>query len=649
MRRSPSPLDAVRLPADTHDTLDSLRDPRYWVRLGAVAAAYVGAAKAGIELPVAHGVVTPVWAPTGISLAALLIFGPRLWPAVALGAFVANGTSDVSLLVAAGIAVGNTLEAVVGAALLRGAGFRRRLDRLRDVQLLVVLGAMASTTISATNGITVLWLGDEVAGWSGSEWLLWWFGDAMGDLLVAPLGLVCASWPWRTLGRRRAFEGVALLALLGALSSIVFFGDQVRYATLLFPLLVWAPLRFRQLGAATSTFVLGAIAIMAAVEGSVPIGGDTPTESVQILQALLAVVAITLLVLAATLSERDAAEAALEKAQEVAHLGSWEWDVATGTVVWSDELYRIFGVEPQSVPITLESFLERVHPDDRARVRRRIEQAHAEREPFAFDHGIVRPDGKVRILHGSGEVTLDERGAVTRMVGTAQDITERKRLDNLRNDILSAVSHELRTPLTAILGFALTLAERGSELTGPVREEIVSQIAEHAKKLDRLLADLLDVDRLRRGFLASSRRPTDVGRLVERVVAAQPKDGRTIEAIVEPVVAEVDAPKVERVVENLLANALKYTSPGTLIRVRVEGGEEGVLIAVDDSGPGVPDEFKEGVFDAFDRGAHSDTATPGTGIGLTLVAHVAGLHGGRAWVEDVEGGGASFRVLLPLR
>ena len=168
-----------------------LRSP-FWFAV--VIGAYVGTAKVGIKLDVAHGVITPVWAPSGIALAALLILGLRYWPAVALGAFVANVTSDSSAGVAAGIAVGNTLEAVVGAALMRRFGFRPELDRVRSVIALTVCGALLSTAIAATNGVAILTLADQRQDPYGTAWVLWWFGDAVGDLMVAPLQLVLSAW-----------------------------------------------------------------------------------------------------------------------------------------------------------------------------------------------------------------------------------------------------------------------------------------------------------------------------------------------------------------------------------------------------------------------------------------------------------------------
>jgi PAS domain S-box-containing protein len=621
----------------------------------ALVAIYVGAAKLGLELSVAHGVITPVWAPTGIALAALVLFGSRLWPAIALGALIANAISGASVPEAAAISVGNTLEAVVGAALLARVGFRPALDRVRDVLALVVLAAAVSTTVSATNGVTALWIAGDVPGASyGSEWLLWWIGDAMGDLIVAPLLLVWAATPLRIFDRRRVLEGIALVALLVAVSAIVFLGGLWRYPHMLFPFLVWAALRFQQPGVVTTSFVVAAVAIAGAVNGTTPFGDSDATVIVQILEGLLAAMTVTQLILGAVLTERRTVEDRLERAagtlaeaQEVAHLGSWEWDIAADRITWSDELYRLYGLEPQSLDVTYELYSERIHPHDRDAVRRTIERARADRAPFAFDHRVVLPNGSIRWVHGRGRVITDAEGRPLRMVGTSQDITERKRLDELRENILAAVSHELRTPLTSIMGFSLTLKEKGAELTEEKRAEIFSHLAEQAEKLDQLLSDLLDLDRLRHGFIRPTFRATDVGRLAAQVAAGYAADQHPIEVRAQPVVAEVDAPKVERIIENLLANAVKHTPLGTRICLRVEGRNDAVLIAVDDSGPGVPDEHRQSVFEPFNRGGDEIVDTSGAGIGLSLVSQFAALHGGRAWIEENPGGGASFQVLLP--
>jgi len=617
--------------------------------------AYVSAAKLGIALSVAHGVITPVWAPTGIALAALVLYGPRLWPAVALGAFVANATSGIAPFDAAFVAVGNTLEAVVGSMLLLYVGFRPAIDRVRDVFSLIVYGALISTLIAATNGVTVLWISGELDRSFGSEWLLWWIGDAMGALIVAPLIFVLSTRPWRQLDVRDRVEGLVVLAALVALSATVFLGGAWRYPHVLFPVLIWATLRFRQLGAVTSSFVVAAFAVTGAVRGTALVGHQSETEIVQILEALTAGVAVSLLLLGAVLAERReaqrqlaAAHASLAEAQELAHLGSWEWEIGSDRVTWSDELYRLWGLEPQSVELSYERYLDSVHPGDREQIRTIVERALQSGAPFDFEHRVLLPDDSVRWIHGSGRVIADEGGAPARMVGAAQDITERKRVDDLRDSILSAVSHELRTPLTSIIGFSMTLKDKGATLALRTRDDMIGHLAQQAEKLDRLLADLLDLDRLRHGFMRPNLHPTDVRELAVQVASDHRSNTHSIDVDGSPAIADVDAPKVERIIENLLTNAVNHTPPGSTITLSVKPHDTGVLISVDDDGPGVADEQREAIFGIFNRGSASDRV-PGTGIGLSLVAQFTALHGGSAWVEESPSGGASFRVFLPGR
>ena len=220
------------------------------------------------------------------------------------------------------------------------------------------------------------------------------------------------------------------------------------------------------------------------------------------------------------------------------------------------------------------------------------------------------------------------------MLGTAQDVTEQRQVEKLREDILSAVSHELRTPLTSVLGFALTLEKHRDTLSPETIDETVVALADAARRLDRLLADLLDVERLRRGLVVLAREQVEVGELVERVVAECAVDGRELRVSAASVVAEVDQAKIERIVENLVVNAAKHTPAGTPIDVRLETRDRDLLLVVEDHGPGIPDEFKEAVFETFNRGPNILALTPGAGIGLALVARFAAVHGGRSWVTD---------------
>jgi len=621
---------------------------RYVVSLLGLAGAYVGAAKLGLELSVARGVVTPVWAPTGIAIAGLFLFGRRLWPAVALGAFVANAISGASILESAGIAVGNTLEAVVAASLLLHYDVRPALERVRDVVGLIVLAACVSPMIAATSGAAVVTLSGDSHDYA-SSWLLWWIGDAMGALTVTPLLLVWSTRPWRKFpGLARRIEAIVILGVLAAVGALVFTAGYWRYPQAAFPLLILATLRFRQPGAVTSSFLVTAIAVGGAAAGELPLGAHTQTQVVEIVEGLLAGVIASLYLLGAVLSERELALGGLAEAQRVARLGSWEWDIVRNRVTWSSELYDLYALDP-STPIDYESYLGRIHPADVDQVRATVASAGESGAPFEMEHRVRLPDGQVRWLHGRGRVVADDAGRPLRMVGTSQDITERKRVDELRDSILAAVSHELRTPLTSIIGFALTLQQLGSNVSPELRDEIIGHLNEEAHRLERLLTDLLDLDRLRSGSSGATFRRANLGRLVAEVAASHESDGRTVVIDVEPVEADVDGPKVERLVDNLVANAFRHTPPGSEVAVSVRRQDGGALIRVDDSGPGVGEHERETIFEIFHRGDAGVASGRGTGVGLALVAQFAALHGGRAWVEDSPDGGASFRVFLPVR
>ena len=275
-----------------------------------------------------------------------------------------------------------------------------------------------------------------------------------------------------------------------------------------------------------------------------------------------------------------------------------------------------------------------------------IEEALEARSPFEITHRIVLPNGSIRWIQGQGKPILEESGRVVRMIGTAQDITDRRRLEEVRENILATVSHELRTPLTSITGFALTLRERGDELSPEVRRELLRNLTEQSFKLEQLLSDLLDLDRLREGRAELALEETDLTEIAARVAAAH----EPVEVVGEPVTAVVDRAKIERILENLVTNAVKHTAPGTRIVVTVSAdGDDSALIRVDDEGPGVAEGDRNMIFELFSRSPREGADVAGAGVGLALVAQFAALHDGQAWVEDGEMGGASFRVRLPRR
>jgi integral membrane sensor domain MASE1 len=290
----------------------------YALEILAVGAVYYGAAKLGLQLAFTAPSVTAVWPPTGIALAAIILLGYRVWPGVALGAFAANVTTGgVPLYSVAGITCGNTLEALAGAYLLcELADFRPTLHRVRDVFALVVLAGLMSTTISATIGATSLLLGNEIdSNDFGIVWRTWWLGDMGGDLVVAPALLVAATqWPFRR-APGRVLEAAVLAVVVGG-AGVLAFRTTTGLTYLVFPPLIWAAMRFWQPGAVSATLLLAAIAIPLTEHGYGPYSSHTPDDRLLLAQTFIGVAGITVLLLAAVITERREAEEDVEQIAE---------------------------------------------------------------------------------------------------------------------------------------------------------------------------------------------------------------------------------------------------------------------------------------------------------------------------------------------
>ena len=337
------------------------------------------------------------------------------------------------------------------------------------------------------------------------------------------------------------------------------------------------------------------------------------------------------------------------------------------TEYFSPQVETMLGYTPDELTTDPARWPELLHPEDRERILGRSNAAEISGEPFDEEYRMIARDGRVVWVHDQAVLIRDEEGTPKFWQGVWVDLSAQERaveleqaleaeregaaelrvLDELKNTFLQAVSHDLRTPLAAILGLAVTL-ETQRELEESEARDLAGRIAANARKLDRMVTDLLDIDRISRGLIEPELRSVDLGDLVRRVVSdSDIVAGREVELATAPAVAPVDASKVERIVENLLSNAVRHAPATSRIWVRVgpEGG--GVLIAVEDEGPGVPVEHRDEIFQPFRQGAGAPEHSPGVGIGLALVASFAELHDGRAWVEERAGGGASFRVWLP--
>jgi len=238
----------------------------------------------------------------------------------------------------------------------------------------------------------------------------------------------------------------------------------------------------------------------------------------------------------------------------------------------------------------------------------------------------------------------------TERAETERGVSDQLReLNDMKNTLLHAVSHDLKGPLAAILGSVGTLRRSEQlQLTGDQRDGLYEAIDVSGRKMDRLVNDLLDMDRIDREDLTPEREPTDVGELARRVMRECEQLGaHPVRVEADLVLVDVDRSMVERIVENLLVNAARHTPVGTPVHIGVRARADAVVVTVEDEGPGITDDLKESLFDPFRQGPAASGR--GVGIGLSLVKKFAELHGGTAKVEDAPGGGARFVIILPGR
>ncbi|KJK33706.1 hypothetical protein UK23_45050 [Lentzea aerocolonigenes] len=278
----------------------------------AVAVAYYATAKVGLVLALVKGQVTPLWLPTGISVAALLMSGRRIWPGIALGALAANISLGAGPVGALMITVGNTLAPLAAWYLLTRFGFRQQLDRLKDALLLVFAGALGAMLISAVTGASALKINGDIP-WHEVPAVVsvWWTGDAMGVLVFTPL-LLTLPRHWNA-APRRLVEAGGILIVTAVLAAFVTVSES-RLLFLVFPMLIWAALRFQHAIAAPCAVIISVAAVMSAASGHFV--QDDLLATMIVLQAFNGSVALTGLILSAITSERNEARQAIERACE---------------------------------------------------------------------------------------------------------------------------------------------------------------------------------------------------------------------------------------------------------------------------------------------------------------------------------------------
>ena len=537
-----------------------LADRKYPLTLAAVFGLYVIFGKIGLSLAVVHASASPVWAPTGIALAALLTLGYRVWPAIFAGAFCVNITTAGSVATSLGIGVGNTLEALLAAYLVdRYANGAQAFDRSQDVFKFAGFAGLLSPTVSATVGVASLALGGY-ATWPDFDqiWLTWWLGDVTGALIFGPL-LILWVRDWRSHVSRGRLLEVAALWLTTTLIGLAVFGEGLTHFGLMTlpltflctPPLVWAAVRFRQREAAMLVAVLSGIAIWATLRGLGPFATATANEALLLLQVFMGTVSVMVISAGALVEER-----------------------------------------------------------------RRVEHERA-------------------VLLVRTQVARAEAEAANRA----------------KDEFLAMLGHELSNPLAAIISAVSILDRLGPQDDVAVRAR--GAIRHQITHLGRLVDDLLDIAHVTSGDIVLTCEPVNLATSVQRSVSNLASTGRlerhVVDVRAEPVWANADPTRLNQIVANLLTNAIKYTSPGGTIRIRVAGEEDEAVIGVADTGIGISPSLLPHMFDLPVQGERRlDRAQGGLGVGLTLVRRLVELHGGRVEAfSEGPGRGSEFIVRLP--
>lgn len=356
----------------------------------------------------------------------------------------------------------------------------------------------------------------------------------------------------------------------------------------------------------------------------------------------------------------------LAEVEALSAIGSWEWDIRTNELHWSEQLCRVYGVEPDPRPITYEDFVARVHPDDRAEVEATVREAFQTGGAFTTEHRTIYPDGSVHLIFGRGYVLTDDAGRPVRMLGSGQDVTtdraaaaersaeERRRAaDEARDDALALLAHDLRSPLAVIVGYVDLMArraERGS-LDPDSVPPALRRIGFAARQMTSLLDDLLADASPDAEMEPIETEPVDLGSWLRSIVEHQEGTIST-HAILghipdDPFVLDINPAKLERAVHNLVANAVKYSPEGTNVEISLEADAVEARIAVRDEGVGIPADDLPRIFDRFHRGANASGRVSGLGLGLTSALRAVRAHGGEIDVESIEGAGTTFTVRLP--
>jgi PAS domain S-box-containing protein len=344
----------------------------------------------------------------------------------------------------------------------------------------------------------------------------------------------------------------------------------------------------------------------------------------------------------------------LKEAQRVAHIGSWTWDVKTKAMQWSEEMFRIHGLDPSHPPPQYDEFLKIFTSDSLTALTAAVEKLQADRIPYELELETILPDKTTRWLSIRGEPMYSSSGRLTAIRGTAQDITQLKHLQRMKEEWMSVIAHDLRQPIGVIKMSAALLPDLHKGEITPDEAAITNRIRSAADGLARMVDDLLDMSRIEAHRLSLERGWVDPRAMVRQSLAGLihltgDAPVKISESNNVPRVF-VDLVRFQQIFGNLISNAVKHGEKGGEIDIGIMPNGTDVEISVTNRGKGIAPEDVSRLFSRFGRSSKTTgPAVPGLGLGLYIAKGLVEAHGGRIWVDGVPGQTTTFHFTLPGR
>ncbi|MES2284487.1 MAG: MASE1 domain-containing protein [Bacteroidota bacterium] len=640
---------------------------------------YYLSARTGLLLAYKNTNATPIWPPSGIALAAVLLFGYRVWPGILISAFtvnlivfLTNKTTDMptAIWVSSLISIGNTSEALLGFYLLKKSGENiSGLEKIRNVfqfTFVVLMMSLASSII----GTTTICLAD-IASWTQypTVWLIWWFGDVSGTLIIAPLLLSLAiyfntEWKWD----KKTVEA-SILYLITFIISVFVFGNwlpsnsPIVKAYIVLPLLLWAAIRFELLEVVTAIAISSIVAVLGTANGYGPFISGSQTESLLSLQLYISIVSVCILTLRAAINENKKALVALQFSENF--LNSIIENIPNMIFVKEAKELKFVRFNKAGEELLGYSKEELVGKNDYDFFPKNEADFFIEKDKKVFDTGklleieeeaIHTKHKGVRILETKKIPILDYFGNPIYLLGISRDITDQKKIEaelerktkelarsNTELEQFAYVaSHDLQEPLRTVATYLQLLEKRYKDKLDQDATDFIAHAIGGSNRMRALIHSILEYSRINR---IKPFEVINMKLLLKEVLEnlrTSIKENNVIIKINELPEIYGDYVLINQLFQNLIENAIKFRKtidPEIVISGKKEKG--GYLFSVKDNGIGMKKEFINKIFDIFQR-LNSREEYSGTGIGLAIGKKIVERHGGEIWVESEIGKGSTF-------